>query len=611
MVSTHSLADVDFEGHFRAGPRVDPSPTQLRFRLPAALAAIVERYRSKRDVALPAAAPFAPRFRDAATDVPRTTRTIDGPAGLGYRANKWGLERLVVDGVSNHLPHDSGGTVVKVLLKQNGAWVDFSAADKAVKVDAVAFADNGRGYDYELLGIMESVLKDAGGLNVGQFGEGLKLIATAALRAGVKLEFQSRNWSATPDKRDLNLRDRKLEKLTFNVTEYADEIEGSRTVITDPPQELMDIVWKLPELVLHFAKDQKVLFATHEPKYFIKNGPFYPERILAKGDQSARLYIKGVSVKPVPNALFSYDLFSADIHPDRNGGDEAPLNAKVAELLKDCDDEQVLQAVILAAAQEQTTESTFELRVLQEEQNAEKMMLMGRRKTLNAGTWSRYLYQDYFPDHTDMLLWARQQKINRVPPWVKAFHDLFDEETPGGEKRVAVLGSENETTNMEAELMGYKPVVLNRAVRTLLTKLGVPTAKGLSNGQSHEYRYVADEALTEKERELLSLTKYVQDVLIESGVMTAAQIPNGGLRIFSARVTSVTGKEDASTLGYCEMNTGEIGIRRDQLQDEFAFLSTYVHELGHAVTKKGDADREFTDFFVRALAAMMMRRKRE
>ena len=37
---------------------------------------------------------------------------------LSYRQSAWGIERIVLDAISNHLPKDSGGTKVNVLLKQ-------------------------------------------------------------------------------------------------------------------------------------------------------------------------------------------------------------------------------------------------------------------------------------------------------------------------------------------------------------------------------------------------------------------------------------------------------------------------------------------------------------
>ena len=122
---------------------------------------------------------------------------------------RWGSERIVLDGIQNHLPGDSGGTKVEIRYRIKNRWYQFRQgrrlAAKGEPVSAVAFSDDGRGFDYRKLGIdysdkpLDNRTRGVAPLGaVGQFGEGLKLATAAALAEGMAVEIFSRNWRAVP-----------------------------------------------------------------------------------------------------------------------------------------------------------------------------------------------------------------------------------------------------------------------------------------------------------------------------------------------------------------------------------------------------------------------------
>lgn len=130
---------------------------------------------------------------------PKKTNTVEIETSLtlDYRKNKWGMERIVLDTVSNHLPADSQGTIISVEYLQDGQWIDFRDADKIKTVETIRIKDNGKGFSHKLLDVLYST-KTHDNTSVGQFGEGMKLVAAASLRNGLDMEYRSRDWLAKP-----------------------------------------------------------------------------------------------------------------------------------------------------------------------------------------------------------------------------------------------------------------------------------------------------------------------------------------------------------------------------------------------------------------------------
>ena len=115
----------------------------------------------------------------------RLEHIIDTSITLSYQAKAWGPDRIALDGIQNHLPSDSGGSKVEVEFEVDGKWVPFNKrrAINPSKVKAIRFSDDGKGFSYEMLELLYST--KSGSETVGQFGEGIKMLSTAALRSGI------------------------------------------------------------------------------------------------------------------------------------------------------------------------------------------------------------------------------------------------------------------------------------------------------------------------------------------------------------------------------------------------------------------------------------------
>lgn len=142
----------------------------------------------------------------------------------------WGIERIALDGFQNHLKEDSKGTSSFLQFLIDDKWVDYEdALLQKNKITKVRFADNGVGFDKNNLRFLSSQ-KTSEDFSVGQFGEGLKLIAMASVNLGLGLEVQSQNWTAKAIGKPIeysNYRNKELGKtmekriqLAWDISEY-------------------------------------------------------------------------------------------------------------------------------------------------------------------------------------------------------------------------------------------------------------------------------------------------------------------------------------------------------------------------------------------------------
>ncbi len=272
---------------------------------------------------------------------------IETSLTLDYRKGRWGIERIVIDGASNHLPADSKGTHVNAKVKQAGNYIDFRQADKSLPIEEVVFEDNGVGYDAGLLSVLFSS-KSADALSVGQFGEGLKLVAAASLREGLKIEYHSRNWIAVPYAKEETIGNNPLKRLCFQITENGFNVQGSRTVIKNPSEAFLQELYKLPDNILAFNDKHKEVYNERNnipvkgPFNYFNNLPKYKDRIIDLGTGETSLFIKGVRVEKKKESIFSYDLGLEDITPDRIFADRNVVLSSIEKLLKNCSDPAVI-----------------------------------------------------------------------------------------------------------------------------------------------------------------------------------------------------------------------------------------------------------------------------
>jgi len=496
---------------------------------------------------------------------------IDTSITLDYRRSAWGLERIVLDGVTNHLPEDSNGTNISIKLKQEGQYVSLKEADPQKKTEEIVFEDDGSGYDVGMLSILFSS-KTADELSVGQFGEGLKLVAAAALRNGVDIEYHSKNWIAKPFAKPEKIGGHNIEKLCFAIQENGFNLDGSRTVIRNPDDDLMRQVCQLPDKVLALNDSYKVL---GEEDF---NEKAYTSRIIQLGNGDTSLFIKGVKVQN-SESIFSYDLGLNNITPDRIFADRDRVLDSIEDLLKHHASPEAIKTVLLKASSE--PDGFYE----------EFQAFFNRKASSDPHRYYSKSVHKGFGKEADLLSpWEEElERKTKSNHWALAFKELFGEN--------AVLESHDVNENRDAELMGYTPVKLNAGVAGYLIKNGIKNVVGLV--KEREYKWIDRAELTESERSLIDKVDEINQVIL-------GEPKPVDVRVYQGLFTK-TGREIESSLGVfvTEPNgPGYIGVRRDQLGSLENFTKTYIHELGHHITGARDYSRAFTDFFVKALSEL-------
>src|SRR3989344_1957823 len=522
---------------------------------------------------------------------------------LDYRKDTWGLERIVLDVIANHLPADSKGTTISVKLKQNGKYVALKDADEEAKTTEVVFEDDGSGYDYRLLSFLFST-KGVDTFSIGQFGEGLKLIAAAALRQGISIEYRSQNWRARPTLEEHLVDDQKIKQLCFQVSLRKDQIKSSRTVFVNPPEDFLDEIYGLPNNVLALNDRYTEWYAPHS---FLA----HPSRILDLGEGNPpSLFVKGIRFSWSGKSLFSYDLGIDNISPDRKTADRDTVLGQIRYLLKNCDNPTVIHRILqeahdqpdfyhpctefeaLGKSQQDslTTEEfpprfVFKQPLIKTIRNGIKEFAISELSLIEEKLRSF--------DYTSFT----KSSPRYQSPWARIFQEMYGDD--------AIIASTNTNENADAELMGYRPITLHPSVAMHLNEVGIKRADVLIReiNSETEYRWVEPADLTREEQAVLSRADDLSRIVL-------GEVIPVNVRVYSGLYTKA-GRKIIGSLGVHTTlpdGTKYIGIMRDQLGDLKNFADTYIHELGHHVTGAGDYDRTFVDFFTQALARIAAER---
>ncbi|HIH12607.1 MAG: hypothetical protein QT02_C0006G0032 [archaeon GW2011_AR9] len=462
------------------------------------------------------------------------------------------------------------------------------------------FEDNGAGYDAGLLSVLFST-KRADALSVGQFGEGLKLIAAAALRENIDMEYRSHNWVAKPLAKRETIGGRQVQRLCFDVTENGYDVKESQTIFRNPSAKFVQEVLTLPEKVLVLGEEvnhtptlphqYRVLYV--EPQ----EGNAYPSRIIEKipdetGHQN--LFVKGVRMSR-QGILFSYDLGLEDITPDRIYADRDKVVVEMGALIKSCTNEAVIEA-ILKHAHEVTTSDHDEMRAFNPPRNSPQSsrffydpLWHGVQRQPN-----EFLANDivmlskvevdikrFYPQDIDFssIFGPAKAVSDQGARWAAVFKRMFGDN--------AVIASDNTNHNEDASLMGYVPVKMNVNVVQYLREHGIGKADDYATAVKQDYRWVESGTLTEEEHGTLSELKQLTTML------GCAKIPE--VRVYEGLFTN-QGVEQKSAMGvtiFSFMKAPQyVGLKRSHLQKGLEkVLPTYLHELGHFTTRAQDHSR--------------------
>ncbi|MDP3640570.1 MAG: hypothetical protein Q8R53_05235, partial [Nanoarchaeota archaeon] len=403
-----------------------------------------------------------------------------------------------------------------------------------------------------------------------------------------------------------------LQKLCFTVADDYPPQEGSETVFHKPGERLLREVADLPHTLLAFNPQHRVLATGRDYPALWGQKKRYTQRIIDLQNGKTALFVIGVRIKkgfgrsvfesPGFDSLFSYDLGIDDLSPDRQRADEEQVRLKIKALLENCHNPEIYETILKAAFSD--PERNFE------EYYALNTSFHPPNRPFGEETpfFSHSpLSKGYIMEKFDVLgSKTKYDPFGKLldSPWTKSFHAVF------GEK--AVLESPNLEANNDAQVLGYPVIRLNHLLERYLRNEGVKTAEYLLKTEK-EYKWVANEALTEDEGALLALIPEIHRVVLGSDLETHVRVYDGQCfvtRSADGQKLRVGQEVEMLDRGFYTSQDPEnpeqdlIAIKRSTLETRHDFLATYIHELGHKVTRSGDYQREFTDFFVNALARL-------
>ncbi len=467
-------------------------------------------------------------------------RAAETSLTLAYRAGKWNTLRIILDGLANHMPADSGGTRVDIQYlipsQHNGyppEWVN-QAARGNKPVLAIRFCDDGKGYAPEFLELLYST--KTGGA-VGQFGEGLKMYSAAVLRAKgehskIDLKLRSRDWAAMPFATDIAVDGHHTKRLNYRVVEGLERQNGSTSTIYNPTADMLFVLDYIQKYVLSFNPDYK-------PRYTVGAGAVFNGRKygIMNTIQKGTVFVRDFFMTDLfeENLLFSYNLQTRDINPDRDLANPTVVRTAVKEIMRTCSDVETIEEIVKAAKGNHN--DIFEFQTI-----------------------------EFTSDNKHV-----------APLYKKAFHKIY------GEKAVLLT---NPFLALEALHQGYTPIEVSESFRRTLRAAGVLTEQEvISVGFIPEL--VDYNNLTAAEREMLEKYKGVNAVL--------------GLRDTGApQIYSKLRRRDGVELpflGFCEIDSGNVYLSRRTLLDLGTFVHVYKHEKGHQETGAGDPTDKFRQFF--------------
>lgn len=264
--------------------------------------------------------------------------TLDTSLTLEYEKKNWGVERICLDGIQNHLPSDSKGEHVWIKCLIDNQWVSLTEArQKQNKIQAVRFADDGVGFDVKSLSLLYSTKSDESESR-GQFGEGMKMMAAAALREGLEPEMESQDWRAKPVSKLVKIfntrhqQEKNIEQLSFLV-EHLDgkPMIGSRTTFHNPTKPFIAELMQIEEKVL-------ALREKYRPEFVGSCGEIVDRK-------SGNIFVKGLFVTN-KNTLFSYNFEDVETNRDRNTIVSEGWDKKIIQIIKEISDKKLVKTML-------------------------------------------------------------------------------------------------------------------------------------------------------------------------------------------------------------------------------------------------------------------------
>ncbi len=368
---------------------------------------------------------------------------------LEYGKELWKEERILLDAVQNHLPKDSGGGYIDMRFKvkeNEDEWRSLSDLNdfKNEDIKEIKISDNGRGYNSQLLGLFSSTKE--GTESSGKFGEGLKMLSSAALRNGIGMTLSSRDWVAKPEAVKRTIDGKEVNQLAFNVVHDIKKSNsssgGSSTTFNNLTNQFIEEFRTIDKKVLSIQNKNPIEKTTKGEILSVDDG---------------LLYVRDILIPSNHKLLFSYHLPSFDIkNRDRSFIEEEDIKENVSAILSEIRNSEVIKNFLYKAEQKtrNNSEEKIEFSTIFNPSNPEN--------------------------------------------WKKAFKEVFGEDAT-----IRDESSQDFNEAHQSEHVGLRTITLPSATFSSLQSLGIETYQSRIDDFKSNIKYGSIEELSYTEKEII------------------------------------------------------------------------------------------------------------
>ncbi len=504
------------------------------------------------------------------TDLKYTKETVkDYQLGLSidYEKDRWGPLRVVLENLQNHLDAARKYTdlygnptfsSIEFQVKGKEEWLPLSQLPqvKNEEVASIRFKDESyEGFPHGHLAQFGSEKKKSSSVQIGQFGEGLKIAAAASLRLGLNVSHKSRDWTSDAYIYENNLGADTYKNLAFRIYK-SPKITGSETIIylgdnsipstQENFNEVINIVRNLNQYVLRH-KELGLSDKNPLPLHSCPGGSIISSD---KGD----VYVKDfyITSEEKDKLIFSYNFNNLETNRDRDIVSSKQLSKAVEDIISSLNNKELIKAII--------------------------------QKAVKDPHGKYHEFQD---------LSFKSELIKNKDLWASVFTELY------GNK--AVLSSGEDNAAQEAQFAGYNVFNVNKNIARTLHSCGILYDHEVTQA---DYELLDESKLTDQEKAVLSAAQYLDENQV---VFPDSNVPTE-YKVYECAKNRHSGKEMPGVLGFCDIRGRRlIGIKRSALQDPKEFLEVYSEEKAHQLSGASDATREHFNKAIDAIRWLMFK----
>lgn len=555
------------------------------------------------------------------SEVNRGESFLSSNITLDYGREVWSdPRRILLDAIQNHIDAkpDTIPSIIYTIVNNQGniekvTKENLQDRDKDWQIIGLSIRDNGEGYPTPYLTSLGKSTKD--NENLGKYGEGLKMLATSAVRQGIHVQLSSRDWVAIPRKYDQVVTDyetggkKTLVKLGYDLKWFDNANSFSQTYFS-----LLPISHDLPQLSQDQQRQIQTLLGNNQSTWKTwvdmldpRNENVYGQsgldrfvlpkkktsitdgRVTLLFDRPGDIYERSLLIPedwPKPK-IFGYNIDETIINTrERNNFDKDLLDEYVLKYFDQLTDKSVMKHILETVVEDQGKDF-YELQFFKSE------TMSPRAKAL----WKQ-AYFELFGE--DAILSLKTLKGR--------FHQLDGD-------------SIKESIEEEKHLEHFNLIHLPYELTSFFAN---------NVYSSNDYRKVSEGAdIKIPSRDKETLTKYIQSVneLMLTVLESIDSNPEGRaalaaiiklntlekrkrkLHNIKSRHIRITHKSLLELGSVRIQNEPSIALNQKILQNAFQLASTYIHEASHYLPDEADYELGFQRFVMAIVLHNMLHNK--